>query len=70
MAVQISRAAVQRLMGERNLTSNALASKMGISPQALSAALGRETFSPPNVAKMAAALGVEYEDVLRKEDPE
>lgn len=68
MSVKLNKKHIQYLMGERMLTGKALAEKMGISPQALSIALGRETFSHINAAKLADALGVPYTEVLRKEE--
>lgn len=65
MSVRIDRTAIQRIMGEKNLTGKALASKMGFSDSALSAALRRGTFSHINAVKLAAALGVPYEAVLK-----
>ncbi len=66
MVVQIDKTAVLRIMGAQEMTGKALAEKMGLTPQALSIALNRETFSHINAAKLADALGVPYEAVLKE----
>ncbi len=67
MSVRIDRTAIQRIMGEKGMTGRVLADKMGFSAQALSAALSRGTFSHINAVKLAAALDVPYEEVLKPE---
>ena len=68
MSVRLDKTAIQRIMGEKNLTGKALADKMGFSDSALSAALGRGTFSHINAVKLANALDVPYEEVVRQEE--
>lgn len=67
MIVGIEKSTVQRLMGERGLTGKALAEKMGLAPPTLSTALTRGTISHLNAAKLADALEVPYEVILRKD---
>lgn len=67
MSVRLNKTAIQRLMGERGLTGRALAQQMGMSDQALSAALLRGTFSHINAVKLSTALGVAYEEILARE---
>ena len=67
MSVRIDRTAIQRIMGTREMTGKALAEKMGISSSALSATLTRGTCSHISAARLADALGVAYEDVLKTE---
>lgn len=43
------------------------AARVGISTQAFNALLMRGTCSPPTLAKLAAALDVEPQELLRKE---
>lgn len=67
MSVRLNRVAIQKVMGEKNLTGSAVAREMGISNSALSAALLRGTYSHINAVKLAKALGVPYESILREE---
>lgn len=67
MSVKLNKTNIQRLMGEQGMTGRALAQKMEMSDQALSVALARGTFSHINAVKLANALGVAYEDVLKHE---
>lgn len=67
MSVRLNRVAIQKIMGEKNLTGSAVAREMGVSNSALSAALLRGTYSHINAVKLAKALGVKYEDVLKPE---
>ena len=58
---------VHRRMAELRLTQNVVAERMQISPQALSTALARGTFSHINAFRLAQALGVQFEEVCKEE---
>ena len=66
MSLRLDVPAVHRRMAELHLTQNGVAERMGISPQALSVALSRGTFSHINVFRLAEALGMRYEDVYKE----
>lgn len=56
------------MLAERGLTKAALAESCGISRQNVSTILRRGTAEPKTIGKLAAGLGVQAADIIKKED--
>lgn len=67
MSLRLDVPAIHRRMAELHLTQSAVAERMNVSKQSLSVALSRGTFSHINAFRLAQALGMQYEEVYRKD---
>lgn len=59
---------VQVLMGEKGLTIKKLAELSGVSRQTISCIISGKGCTPQSAYKLAAALGQELQQIVKKED--
>lgn len=58
---------IKLLLAEKEMTQSDLAEKCGLARQNISITLSRGTCSPAKVAKIAAALGVPAQEIIKEE---
>lgn len=58
---------IKLLLAEKDMTQSDLAKKCGIARQNISVTLGRGSCSPAKVAKIAAALGVPAQEIIKED---
>lgn len=66
--MNISKRKIKTLMDKRGLTSKALAEKMDMAPNGLSVILSRESCYPATAVRIANALGVSAQEIVKEED--
>lgn len=64
--MKINGLAIKKAMAKKQLTSAELAERMGMSRQNLSAVLMRGTCSIINAGRIADALGVPFEEIVKE----
>ena len=65
--MEISKRKIKFLMAKQGLTTKALAERMDTQPNNLSTVLTRETCRPETAARIANALGVQLEEIVKEE---
>lgn len=65
--MRISKHKIKILMAKQELTTKALAEKMNAQANNLSTILMRETCRPETAARIANALGVQLEEIVRED---
>lgn len=58
---------IKLLLAEREMTQSDLAEKCGLARQNISITLSRGTCSPAKAAKLAAALGVPAQEIIKED---
>ena len=66
--LQLSRNKIDLLMAKQQITGEALAERYGASRNRIQIILNSASVTPRTVGKLAAALGVEPEDIIVKEE--
>lgn len=65
--MNISRRKIKILMGKQGLTGKALAERMNMAPNGLSVILCRESCYPATAVRIANALNVGLEEIIKEE---
>lgn len=66
--MQLSRNKIDLLMAKQQITTEALAERYGASRTRIQVIFNSASVTPRTVGKLAAALGVEPEDIIVKEE--
>lgn len=66
--MEISKRKIKFLMAKQGLTTKALAERMNTQPNNLSTVLTRETCRPGTATRIANALGVKLEEIVKEEN--
>ena len=66
--MQLSRSKIDLLMAKQQITADTLAERYGASRSRIQVIFNSASVTPRTVGKLAAALGVEPEDIIIKED--
>ena len=65
--MEISKRRIKVLMAKQGLTTKALAERMNTKSNNLSTVLTRETCRPETATRIANALGVQLEEIIKEE---
>lgn len=65
--MEISKRRIKILLAKRGMTTKALAERMNTQPNNLSTVLTRETCRPDTANRIANALGVQLEEIVKED---
>lgn len=65
--MRLDNARIDILLAKKSWTKARLASECGVARQNISAILGRGSCEPKTVGRLASALGVTVEEIIKKE---